>query len=163
MKTKTNTNTLSAAESRDILGPAQCNDAVPVAWRRYQARLIELRRHLIEDADELERNAQDESPSFSMHMADAATDSFDRDLALSLLGMEHNAVGEIDAALKRIRDKSYGICELTGKGIPRARLEAIPWARHTVEAQAELEKTGDAARVHLGRLESVEPEGSQSQ
>ncbi len=160
---KTKTNTLSAAESRDILGPAQCGEAVPAAWRHYQARLTELRRHLIEDANELERSAQDESPSFSVHMADAATDSFDRDLALSLLGMEHNAVGEIDAALQRIRDKSYGICELTGKLIPRARLEAIPWARHTVEAQAELEKTGDAARVHLGQLESIEPEGSESQ
>jgi len=84
-----------------------------------------------------------------MHPADAATDSFDRDLACSLLAMEENALSEIDAALQRIHEGRYGVCELTGKLIPRQRLEAIPWARYTVKAQAEIERTGEAVRPHL--------------
>ena len=61
-----------------------------------------------------------------MHMADAATDSFDRDLVLGLVSFEQEGLYEIDAALKRIEDGTYGICELTGKPIPWERLAAIP-------------------------------------
>ena len=67
------------------------------------------------------------------------------------------ALGEIDAGLKRIHDGSYGVCEFTGKAIPRPRLEAIPWARGTVEAQAQLEDKGQAPRAHLNDRESVRP------
>ena len=160
---KTKLNIPSAAKACDILGEQVTQEPVPAIWRHHHARLLQLRKHLFEDVDELEKNAQAEGSSFSMHMADAATDSFDRDLALSLLGMEQHAVEEIDAALQRIREGRYGVCEFSGKVIPCRRLEAIPWARYTVEAQAEMESRGDASRAHLNKLESIDPQRLEAQ
>lgn len=90
-----------------------------------------------------------------MHMADAGTDAFERDLALGMLSHEQDAVYEIEEALKRILDGTYGICELTGKRIPAARLEAVPWARFTAGAEAKLEKQGGFQRARLGSRETV--------
>ncbi|MNC89376.1 General stress protein 16O [compost metagenome] len=73
-------------------------------------------------------------------MADAGTDTFDRDFALSLVSSEQEALSEIEAAIKRISDGTYGICELTGKPISRERLMAVPFARFSVESQAEVER-----------------------
>jgi RNA polymerase-binding transcription factor DksA len=93
-------------------------------------------------------------------MADSGTDNFDRDFALSLLSSDQDAVFEIEEALKRIERKTYGVCELTGKTIPKARLEAIPWTRFTVEAQAQLEKDGALKSRRLGALGSVDSVGA---
>jgi DnaK suppressor protein len=81
------------------------------------------------------------------HQADAGSDAYDRDFALSLLSQEQDALYEIDEALKRIELGTYGKCEMSGKPIPRARLEAIPFARFTVECQSQLEKQSKASRV----------------
>ena len=88
-----------------------------------------------------------EASAFGMHQADAGSDAYDRDFALSLLSQEQDALYEIDQALKRIEVGTYGICEMSGKPIPRARLEAIPFARFTVECQSQLEKQNKASRV----------------
>ncbi|MBC8097444.1 MAG: TraR/DksA family transcriptional regulator, partial [Akkermansiaceae bacterium] len=92
---------------------------------------------------------------FSLHMADAATDSFDRDLALSQASAKHEALYEIDSALDRIQNRCYGICELTGKSIPPARLDAIPWTRFSLEAEELLEKQGAVSRARLSPPEAV--------
>ena len=88
-----------------------------------------------------------EASAFGMHQADAGSDAYDRDFALSLLSQEQDALYEIDEALKRIELGTYGKCEMSGKPIPRARLEAIPFARFTVECQSQLEKQNKASRV----------------
>jgi len=88
-----------------------------------------------------------EASAFGMHQADAGSDAYDRDFALSLLSQEQDALYEIDEALKRIEVGTYGKCEMSGKPIPRARLEAIPFARFTVECQSQLEKQSKAARI----------------
>lgn len=132
-------------------------DAVPSGWRQHHARLMQLRERVIKDTTELSSEAAEAPTPFSMHPADAASDSFDRDLAFSLLSFEQNALQEIDEALARIRDGRYGVCELTGKPIPRQRLEAIPWARYTAEAQAQIERTSGGARAHLNPAISVRP------
>ena len=88
-----------------------------------------------------------EASAFGMHQADAGSDAYDRDFALSLLSQEQDALYEIDQALKRIELGTYGVCEMSGKHIPRARLEAIPFARFTVECQSQLEKQNKASRV----------------
>jgi len=88
-----------------------------------------------------------EASAFGMHQADAGSDAYDRDFALSLLSQEQDALYEIDEALKRIELGTYGKCEMSGKSIPRARLEAIPFARFTVECQSRLEKQSKASRV----------------
>jgi RNA polymerase-binding transcription factor DksA len=106
-----------------------------------------------------EESAQ-EMAGYSLHMADSGTDNFDRDFALSLLSSDQDAVYEIEEALKRIERKTYGVCELTAKVIPRARLEAIPWTRFTVEAQAQLEREGALKSRRLGQLGSIDAVGS---
>jgi hypothetical protein len=75
------------------------------------------------------------------------------------LSSDQDAVYEIEEALKRIEKKTYGVCELTGKTIPKARLEAIPWTRFTVEAQAQLEREGALKSRRLGQLGSIDSAG----
>src|SRR5690349_15785209 len=128
-------------------------------WQKYCQRLLELREQLLRQMNGLAKESAQELPGYSLHMADSGTDNFDRDFALSLLSSDQDAVYEIEEALKRIERKTYGVCELTGKTIPRARLEAIPWTRFTVEAQAQLEKDGALKSRRLGALGTVDAVG----
>jgi RNA polymerase-binding transcription factor DksA len=115
-------------------------------------RLLRIRTILIQRIKRLAADASDDTPGYSIHMADAATDSFDRDLTLSLASFEQEALYEVDAALNRIDDGTYGICELTGRRIPWERLEAVPWTRFSIQAEAELEKDG---HPHIGSLRTL--------
>jgi len=90
-----------------------------------------------------------EASAFGMHTADAGSDAYDRDFALSLLSQEQDALYEIEQALKRIELGTYGICEMSGKEISQIRLEAMPFARYTVECQAEIERQG---KLHKSRM-----------
>ncbi|MEO6787104.1 MAG: TraR/DksA C4-type zinc finger protein [Chthoniobacteraceae bacterium] len=81
-----------------------------------------------------------EASAFGMHQADAGSDAYDKDFALSLLSQEQDALYEIEEALKRVDNGTYGVCEMSGKPISHLRLEALPFARCTVECQADLEK-----------------------
>ena len=112
--------------------------------------------------DGLAKESAEQLQGYSLHMADSGTDNFDRDFALSLLSSDQDAVYEIIEALKRIEKGTFGICELTEKAIPKARLEAIPWTRFTVDAQAQLEKDGVLRQRRLGALGSVDSAGSNS-
>lgn len=105
-------------------------------WIKYHENLIDLRDRLLHQMDGLAKESAVEMDNYSLHMADSGTDNFDRDFALSLLSSDQDAIYEIEEALKRIEKGTYGTCELTAKLIPKARLEAIPWTRFTVEAQA---------------------------
>ena len=108
----------------------------------------------------LAKESAEEIAGYSLHMADSGTDNFDRDFALSLLSSDQDAVYEIEEAMRRIEKKTYGVCELTGKVIPKARLDAIPWTRFTVDAQMQLEKDGALKSRRLGNLGSVDSSGS---
>jgi RNA polymerase-binding transcription factor DksA len=81
-----------------------------------------------------------------MHQADAGSDAYDRDFALSLLGKEQDALYEINEALKRIETGTYGLCEGTGVRIPEERLEAMPFARFSVTYQEKLERSQMSGR-----------------
>jgi RNA polymerase-binding transcription factor DksA len=113
---------------------------VPTRWLKHYHRLVDLHISLLEHRQELNRDALEEQPAFSTHMADAGTDEFDRDLALGILSAEQDAIYEIEQALERIANGTYGICELTGQKIDAERLEALPWTRFTAEAETRLEK-----------------------
>src|SRR5271169_1240743 len=132
---------------------------VKAEWQKYYNRLLELREQLLHQMNGLAKDSAQEMPGYSLHMADSGTDNFDRDFALSLLSSDQDAVYEIEEALKRIEKKTYGVCELTGKPIPRARLEAIPWTRFTVNAQAQLEKEGALRQRRLGALGTIDSAG----
>ena len=128
---------------------------VPARFKKYFDRLASLRNHLLDQREELSRDAREENVTFSEHMADAGTDSYDRDFALSMLSAEHDSLYEIDQALKRIEVGSYGICEITGKKIEPERLDAIPWTRFSAPAARDLERQGELKKAQLAQLGSV--------
>ena len=129
-------------------------------WTKYYEVLLELRERLLAQMDGLAKESAEQMAGYSLHMADSGTDNFDRDFALSLLSSDQDAVYEIEEALKRIERNTYGVCELTGKTIPKARLTAIPWTRFTVEAQAQLERDGALRQRRLGALGTIDSAGS---
>ena len=160
--------TQTSATSAAILGHSATRPSVSVVdakkikpeWQKFYLNLLELREQLLAQMSGLAKESAQELPGYSLHMADSGTDNFDRDFALSLLSSDQDAVYEIEEALKRIERKTYGVCELTGKQIPKARLEAIPWTRFTVEAQAQLEKDGALKSRRLGTLGTVDSVGT---
>ena len=133
---------------------------VKAAWKKYYDILLDLRGQLMLQMGDLKKESAEEMTGYSMHMADSGTDNFDRDSALSLLSSDQDAVYEIDEALKRIERGTYGICELTNKAIPKTRLNAVPWARYTVDSQAKLEKDGAIRHRKLGTLGTLTGAGS---
>lgn len=135
------------------------NARIKPEWNKFYTRLLELREQLLRQKDGLAKESAQELAGYSLHMADSGTDNFDRDFALSLLSSDQDAIYEIEEALKRIEKNTYGICELTGKVIPRTRLEAIPWTRFTVQAQAQLEREGALRQRRLGALGTVDSLG----
>src|SRR3974390_2576958 len=128
-------------------------------WAKFYQRLLELRDQLTRQMDGLAKESAQEMAGYSLHMADSGTDNFDRDFALSLLSSDQDAVYEIEEALKRIEKNTYGICESPGNPNPKARLEAIPWTRFTVQAQAQLERDGALRQRRLGALGTVDAVG----
>src|SRR5881392_1083510 len=140
--------------------------------RKQKEKLLQLRDAMVDSMagvaqDTLRARAEgSEASAFGMHQADAGSDAYDRDFALSLLSQEQDALYEIDQALKRIELGTYGTCEMSGKPIPRARLEAIPFARFTVECQSQLEKQSRASRVRpsvTSLFGLIEEEGAESE
>jgi DnaK suppressor protein len=130
---------------------------------KQRRRLLKLRENLLSEIQDQTAEVREDTPSYSMHPADAATDSFARDLVLGLVSFEQASIYEIDAALKRIEDGTYGVCEMTGQRIPWLRLEAIPWTRFTLEAEMEAERLLNGnSHPRLGALRTLQPfeEGS---
>jgi RNA polymerase-binding transcription factor DksA len=122
---------------------------------RQKDRLLQLRDSMLDSMmgvakDNLRTRAEgSEASAFGMHQADAGSDAYDRDFALSLLSQEQDALYEIEEALKRIDLGAYGVCEMSGKPISHARLEALPFARYTVECQSQIEKQGKVTRARV--------------
>ena len=136
-----------------ILGNARQQRKLDPFTHGQREKLLMLRDAMVDSMagvaqDTLRSRAEgSEASAFGMHQADAGSDAYDRDFALSLLSQEQDALYEIDQALKRIDLGTYGVCEMSGKPIPHARLEAIPFARFTVECQSQLEKQNKQSRV----------------
>lgn len=154
-KTKSGHRTRPKAATHDVLSPLRQPVKINPKWQQNYRHLKELRGYFIRQKETLTQDANEELPSYSEHMADAGTDSYDRDFALSMLSSDQNALYEIDEAIRRIETRTYGICELTGKPIPLKRLAAIPWARFTMEAEKQLEQRGVVNRARLGALGSL--------
>jgi RNA polymerase-binding transcription factor DksA len=149
----------AAAKSEKKNAPVKTLEAVPANGHavggsahsssfvdKQKQRLLDLRDELVDamtgtTRDQI-RNAPEgsEASGSGMHQGDAGSDAYDRDFALSVLAKEQDALYEIEQALQRIKKGAYGVCEMSGKKIPQARLEAIPFARLTVECQAQWEK-----------------------
>ena len=111
---------------------------------QYRQVLLRGRAELIGRVDSLEDEALRSSggnlSNMPLHMADVGTDTFDQEFALNMAASDREKLAELDAALQRIMDRTYGVCQLTGKPIPKARLDANPLAKHTVEAARLVER-----------------------
>jgi DnaK suppressor protein len=152
-KAKTSRERATAHPREALIGNNHSERKLAPFMRQQKDKLLQLRDAMVDSMagvaqDTLRSRAEgSEASAFGMHQADAGSDAYDRDFALSLLSQEQDALYEIDQALKRIELGTYGVCEMSGKQIPRARLEAIPFARFTVECQSQLEKQSKASRV----------------
>lgn len=138
-----------AASLEDILGlsgggsgnPNQSK--VPRKFQKYYNLLIELRDEVraelnLHSNDTLKRSQKEDAGDIAISV-DAGTDNFDRDFALSLLSSEQEALNEIESAIRRIHNGTYGTCEVTGEPINEERLEAVPFTRFSVEGQKQHE------------------------
>jgi RNA polymerase-binding transcription factor DksA len=88
--------------------------------------------------------------------ADHAADEFNHDLTLGILAQEEDAIHEVNEALRRILDGTYGVCQMTGCPIPDARLRVVPWTRYTKEALESLERRNQKPRPHLAGVTSLQ-------
>jgi len=109
----------------------------------FKKLLLAKRREVMHALDSMEtqalRDNAGETSSMPIHMADVGSDAYDQDLKLGLSASERERVVDIDAALVRIAEKTYGVCESTGEAIVMARLHAKPWARFSIAAARKLE------------------------
>ena len=109
---------------------------------RFKKRLEELRdqmTHMIRDTSE-DVKTTDEAKGYSQHQADEGTDDFSRTISIQVSSKELGILRQIERALEKIDEGTYGVCDITGEEIPLPRLEAIPYANMTVKAQEKFEK-----------------------
>jgi RNA polymerase-binding protein DksA len=113
------------------------------ALNHYRKLLLIKRAEIVGDVSAMEAQALRASDgnlsSMPIHMADIGTDTYDQDFMLGMAESERKVLREVEDALRRIDDKTYGVCQMTGQQIPTARLDAKPWAKYTVEAARQLE------------------------
>jgi DnaK suppressor protein len=106
--------------------------------------LLEKRREIVGDMSSMEREALRSGggglSSLPVHMADMGTDNYEQEFTLGLVEKDRNLLREINAALAKIQNGTYGLCEGTGKPINKVRLEAQPWARLSIEHARQMER-----------------------
>ena len=112
----------------------------------YRALLLEKRRELVGDVSSMERESLGAGgsnlSSLPLHMADMGTDNYEQEFTIGLMEKDRKLLREINRALAKIQNGSYGICEGTGRPISKARLEAQPWARYSIDYARQLEHDG---------------------
>ncbi|MGA2070354.1 MAG: TraR/DksA C4-type zinc finger protein [Sedimentisphaerales bacterium] len=112
---------------------------------KFRELLLAKRRELLGNVSTMEnetfKKERSELSSMPFHMADAGSDNFEQEFSLDLMDSEKKMLKEINDALARIGEGVFGVCEGKGESIPKARLNAIPWARYCVGC-AELKEKG---------------------
>jgi len=120
------------------------NKLSPAEIEEFKAMLLAKRNEILGNVismeDETLRKENSDLSTMPIHMADLGTDNFDMENTLHLMESERKLLAEINDALLRIEENSYGICEGSGKPISKKRLEAIPWTRYCVSYACLLEK-----------------------
>lgn len=108
----------------------------------FKKRLEEMRAQITRalQGTKKEVTEPDESKGYSQHSADEGTDGFVKNINLEVTNKEFGVLRQIDRALEKIEEGTYGYCDITNEEIPVKRLEAIPYATMTVKAQEKFEK-----------------------
>jgi DnaK suppressor protein len=149
------------------------NSLTAAEIQKFRELLLAKRRELLGNVstmeDETFKKERSELSSMPFHMADAGSDNFEQEFALDLMDSEKKMLKEINDALARIGEGTFGVCEGKGESIAKARLNAIPWARYCVPC-AELKEKG---RLHEGEADETgeippyeagtEPEGEEEE
>jgi RNA polymerase-binding transcription factor DksA len=118
-------------------------------WKSSYLRLLQIRDGIIDQETRLQNETAENQPQFITDPGAAtANAAFEQDKALGRVSAYQEMLDEVNAALSRIENGTYGVCELTGKPIGNDRLAAIPWTRFSVEAEQQLEAEGKAP-VHF--------------
>jgi len=133
---------------------------MPAEIRKFKAILLAKRNEVLGnmtcmEAETLHRQRSDLS-NLPIHMADVGSDNYEIENTLGLMDSERKLISEIDAALERIKDETYGICEGNGEPIPKGRLDAIPWARYCVSCASMFEKGTFAREDFIDESEDSE-------
>ena len=112
----------------------------------FQQQLLDKRRELIGDVRCLRDEAMNSgsgggggSNAMPIHMAERGSETWEQALTLRLSETQASILRDLDAALQRIQDGTYGVCEAAGERIPRGRLRALPWTRYCIECARSLE------------------------
>lgn len=111
----------------------------------FRRLLVEKRTEILGDVESLHRSALGEGGELShmpLHMADVGTDQYEQEATLGLMETELKLLRQVDEALERLRNGTYGVCLETGKPIEKARLEYKPWAKYCIEVVRERERLG---------------------
>jgi DnaK suppressor protein len=107
----------------------------------FKKKLEDLKRQLSQTLRDVSEDVKSEEPKgYSQHQADEGTDDFGRTISIGLTSNEMDMLKQVNRALEKIDDGTYGVCDLTGDDIPKKRLEAVPYATMTVQAQEKWEK-----------------------
>jgi len=114
---------------------------------KYKKLLMRLREgvagdisHIAKENLKSQKESSGDLSGYSLHMADMASDSYDRELSLNIAGEVQEIVYEIDDALKRMEEGSFGKCITCGKKIPQKRLNAVPYAKYCIQCKSKEEK-----------------------
>ncbi len=109
---------------------------------KFKKRLEELQNQMMAVVRGVSQDVKsdEKAKGYSQHQADEGTDDFDRTITLEVTNKEFNVLRQIERALEKIEDGTYGVCDITGEEIPLKRLEAVPYATMTVQAQEKFEK-----------------------
>ena len=111
----------------------------------FRDRILAKRREIVGDMSSMEREALRSGSgsnlsNLPLHMADMGTDNYEQEFTLGLMEKDRKLLRDLNDGLAKIQNGTYGICEGTGKPISKARLEAQPWARYSIEYARKLER-----------------------
>ncbi|MDR1665467.1 MAG: TraR/DksA C4-type zinc finger protein [Puniceicoccales bacterium] len=161
---------LKPASLGDILGkksssslpapiPMEDERKVPEAFRSYYRSLDQLRHKLKLGISSLAKSSlQETSGNLARYNTlDNGSDYSAQEITLTVVSNEKEMLDEVEAAIRRIFDGTYGLCEITGKPIPKKRLEAVPFTRHSIEGQQKIEEMKKARRSMTNITNTIVP------
>jgi DnaK suppressor protein len=148
-KKKRSSSAAASNASATVIDPSKFKTELSRAeLKSFQKVLLSKRRDLFRAVDSMENEAlrsdDGDTSHMPIHMADVGSDTYEQDLILGMAESERQRIKEIDEALARIKDKTYGICMLSGKAIRSKRLTAKPWAKYSIESKRRVER-GDVS------------------
>lgn len=155
----------AASQMEQILGvgahPEALQPKIPARWQRFYDKLIQERDGRIDAATDLTQKAREVNPDpVQDSPAEVGTSNYHRDELLGTVTYDTELLTEINEAISRMENGTYGVCLLTGEQIPEARLEAVPWTKYTTKAQAEMEARGQTSEIAIGPLGGMKERGN---